>query len=373
MGEVSKVDTLLQRGPHGRRLHAFLRAVQTEGHELSTRGLPSMLPPLPDGRSCSVSGTLASDQPTSQPGGQFLDPIPGIIPFGTLTLFAGAPGVGKTAMLAEWCARWRDGRTICGKPTNPPTAFYYLAADRQWESHAQWFRAVAFPDIPYYALANDPHLNFANLAESKLAYKAFTVAVDRLDPIPGSHLFVDPVSPLFISGDPNRARDVAVSLLRISRVVQERQINISCTAHFGKQKTDPNDQYARPQDRIAGSGAFLGFSDTQIYLIDPQPPKQPYHVLGWTPRHAPAEEFQFTRDTANGLFVPFNLFKELDRIEAIILCVPFEPTHVNTIIRTAMDKTGLASAQVERYLTQLLREGRIVKVKRGWYKRAQPS
>lgn len=312
---------------------------------------------------CQV--TLSRSQP-------YPDPIPGIIPFGTVTLFAGAPGVGKTAMLAEWCRRWRDGLTICGHPTNRPTGFYYLAADRQWQSHQQWFDLVNFPDIAHYSLADDRTLDLAQLQRSGDAHKCLLAAVARLSPIPGSSLLIDPVSPLFIIGDPNRARDVAASLLRISRLAQVYQINIICTAHFGKQKADPKDQYTRPQDRIAGSGAFSGFSDTQIYLIDPLPPKQPYHILGWTPRHAAPEEFQFVRNE-HGLFVPYELFKELDRIEAVYHCIPKTPTPTNMIIRTIITALGLADATAERYLHALVSDGRVVKVRRGVYRRANPS
>lgn len=303
----------------------------------------------------------------------FPDPIPGIIPFGTLTLFAGAPGVGKTAMLADWCARWRDGRTICGKATNRPTGFYYLAADRQWKSHQQWFDAVGFSDIIHYSIADDLLYDLAKIQKSFNAIVCFEEAVRRLNPIPGSHLFVDPASPLFIAGDPNRARDVAASLLRFSRVAQQLQICITCTAHFGKQKGDPREQYVRPQDRIAGSGAFAGFSDTQIYLVDPLPPDQAYHILGWVPRHGPSEEFHFTRND-QGLFVPYQAYAEQEQTELILECVPYEPTSTIVIIRTVQDAhPDYPVRTIERKLTILLKEHRIHKVRRGVYVRTKPS
>ena len=299
----------------------------------------------------------------------FPDPIPGIIPFGTVTLFAGAPGVGKTAILAEWCARWRHGRTINGKPTNPPTAFYYLAADRQWKSHQLWFDAVGFSDINHYSIADDLTYDLSRLQKAYAAHDCFMDAVKRLDPIPGSHLFVDPASPLFIAGDPNRARDVAATLLRFSRVCQKYYINITATAHFSKQKSDPREQYTRPQDRIAGSGAFAGFTDTQMYLIDPAPPKQPYHVLGWVPRHAKPEEFKYVRND-EGLFVPYELYEELERSEQAITCVPFDPTPASIVLHKIQTVLNLSNASAERYLSQLVKTGRVLKLRRGVYQRA---
>lgn len=311
----------------------------------------------------------AQDADKSQP---FPDPIPGIIPFGSLTVFAGAPGVGKTAMLAEWCVRWRDGRTICQKATNKPTAFYYFAADRQWKSHQEWFDAAGFPDILHYSLADDHSFDLNRFKFVQKVGDLFEDMLNQLNPIPGSHVLVDPASPLFIAGESNKSRDVAITLLRFSRICKERGINITCVAHFGKQKLDPNDQYARPQDRIAGSHAFSGYSDTQIYMIDPNPPTQPYHLLGWVPRHSPPEDFRFKR-AMNGLFVPFELFEELDRREAVLLCVPEEPLAVPAIIARIKEKCGLAEAQAQRYLQQLVKEGRIVRVRRGVYRQAKPS
>lgn len=303
----------------------------------------------------------------------FPDPIPGIIPFGTVTLFAGAPGVGKTAMLAEWCRRWRDGLTICGHKTNCPTGFYYLAADRQWASHQQWFDAVGFSDIPHYSLADDAGQNLGKLHDPKYAAQLLLDCLGKLRPIPGSHLYIDPTVPLFISGDPNKARDVAASMLRFSRLCMDLAITLFLIAHFAKQKADARDQYARPQDRISGSGAFSGFSDTQIYLIDPIPPKQPYHLLGWVPRHEKPAEFAFERDEKTGLFVPFELYDELGKLSAVLQAIPYEPTETKIIIFTITKATNLSIPQAERYLAALTKEGRVVKLRRGLYKRAQPN
>jgi hypothetical protein len=313
---------------------------------------------------------MSTTAPT--PSQAFPDPIPGIIPFGTLTIFAGAPGVGKTAMLAEWIARWRTGRTICSQPTCPATAYYYLAADRQWASHAQWFEAVGYPEIPHYSLADDLTRNLAKFYNPHLAHQLFLESLDKLTPIPGSHVFVDPVAPLYIPGNPNHARDVALGMLALSRVCSTLQLNITCAAHFGKQKADTKDQYIRPQDRIAGSGAFSGFTDTQIYMLDPLGPKQPFHTLGWNPRHQPAEEFRFTR-AANGLFIPYELFDALDRREKLLAALPTVDTSASIIIKLIQDTLRLSRTQAYEQLDGLLSDGWLVKVGRGFYRKAKPN
>lgn len=317
------------------------------------------------------------EYPPDLPGGlpRFPDPIPGVIPFGTLTLFAGAPGVGKTAMLADWIVRWRDGRRIWGHATNPPTQFCYVAADRHWASHQQWFNAVGFPEILHYSLVNDPAFDPNELAMPQKAFDLFRRSLDNAasgyPPIPGAHVFIDPASPIFISGSPNAARDVARTLIGMSREAQQRQINLTLTAHFGKQIADKTARYQRPQDRIAGSGAFSGFSDTQIYLVDPEPPDHPFHCLGWNPRHKPPEEFPCTRDE-NGLFIPYDIMKEDEVAAQIVDCfAETSATSLAVIRERAFDQYGYSPATVKRALSRLLEQGRIAKVKHGVYSRVR--
>jgi hypothetical protein len=292
-----------------------------------------------------------------------------------VTIFAGAPGVGKTAMLSDWIVRWRDGRTIWGHATNAPTQFCYLAADRQWASHQQWFNRAGYPDIPRYSLADDPRFDLKELLKPFNALDLFRRALDQANngkpPIPGAHVFVDPVSPIFIAGSPNSSRDVARSLLSFSREAQQRKINITCTAHFAKQPTDKNSRYARPQDRIAGSGAFLGFSDTQIYLIDPEPPDHPFHVLGWNPRLSQPEEFNCVRDTETGLFLPHDCIKD-DLVAAEVFdCLDeMGPSSISAIRERALHK-GHSRATVTRAISRLLDDQRIARLGRGRYQRVR--
>lgn len=302
------------------------------------------------------------------------DPIPGIIPFKTLTVFAGAPGVGKTAMLADWIARWLAGRQIWGHPTNAPLGgFYYLAGDRQWESHAKWLEAAGIPvgSIPHYSLADDATLDHKRLLQAYDALELFTDCLNKLAPLPGAHVIVDPVSPLFVAGSPNNSRDVARTLLGMSRIAQNRLINLTLVAHFSKQPNDAKAKYARPQDRIAGSGAFSGFSDTQIYLIDPEPPDNPYHVLGWNPRHRRPQEFACRRGE-NGLFIPYDVLAEdvtaqrvLDQFEAT------GPTSYAVIVDRSFDVHQISKATVKRALERLIKNGRVTKLGKGRYARVK--
>lgn len=315
--------------------------------------------PASTGRSMSEALTSA-----------YLDPIPGVIPFKTLTVFAGAPGIGKTATLADWIQRWRHGRDIWGHATNPPNQFAYLAGDRHWESHAQWFRKVGFPDIPHYSIVDDRAFSLDEFSNSAgaldLLKRSLDRAADGYPPVPGAHVFIDPAVPLFIAGSQNDPRAVAKSLVAMSREAEQRNINITLVAHFGKQKGDGKDKYTRPQDRIAGSYAFSGFSDTQIYLVGPEE-QQPYHILGWNPRHSHPQDFACQRDDKTGLFIPYDVMRDDATAAEVSDCFDATgPTTINVIRERALLK-GHSKATVHRILDRLIKDGRLARIGRGRY------
>lgn len=306
----------------------------------------------------------------------FPDPIPGVLPFGSVNVFAGAPGVGKTTMLMDWIARWLEGRPIWGHPTNAPTQVCYLAGDRDWVGNQKWLNIVGHPTLPHYSLADDPNFDLKELMQPYNALDLFHRALDVVNngqaPMPGAHVFVDPASPVFIAGNPNSSRDVARTLLGMAREAKQRMITLTITAHFAKQTGDKTARYVRPQDRIAGSFAFSGFSDTQMYLVEPEPPDYPYNVFGWNPRHCPPEEFPCVRDPKTGLFIPYDVIKDDLNSGQIYECLAETgPTPMATIRTQAYERFGYSTGTVKRALTALLQGGRVVKLKHGVYARVK--
>lgn len=316
------------------------------------------------------------------PPGTYPDPIPGVIPYGSLTIFAGAAGVGKTVMLSEMFARIRDGRPVWGHPTNPPTAFYYIAADRPWfPTFHDTFTCAGFPDIPHYALADDPEQAPTNWNERTAFLMLEAILLDKIQPLPGSLIAIDPAYPLFIKGDQNKARDVAVSLHVYRRLMAAFHVSFICCSNVTKERTDSS--FARPQDRISGSGAFSAYSDTQIYLMDKKGDGYP-QLLGWTPRRAPAEEFKVTFDPSTKLFIPYTGKLEADdpetlplldeKVTAVFHLIPPFPEAIPTgdLEARAQEHLELSRATLHRYLTVLEQHGLIIRP-HGYIKRTLTS
>lgn len=324
------------------------------------------------GQSRPTPPSNASPTRTLTPPTRYPDPIPKIIPFRSLTIFAGASGVGKTIMLSEMLVRIRDGRTVWGHPTHQPTGFYYLAGDRPWEpTFEETFAVVGF-DVPHYSLADDRK---KRRPKEWLTLKADTTLLegilrDKLQPIPGSLVVLDPAYPLFTLGNQNDAKAVAATLHWFRDLIWEFQITLICCANVAKERE--GDKIRRSQDRVSGSGAFIAYSDTNMYMHDGD--GEGGTVFGWTPRRHPAEEFRVEFDYKTQLFVPYSgvledspeadIFATMEpKIPLVYALIPAvvadKAAWIETAVLTTLAAEIASPATIRRYLDALVKRGLI--------------
>lgn len=279
-------------------------------------------------------------------------------------------------MAAGWTKAWLNGGQICGWDVPKPTQLAWVSADRGGAGTRQWFDLLGLEGITQYSLVDDPKFPIENLRYPQKVKAAFEYCLNTLKLQPGAHVIFDPVTPLFIAGDSNKARDVALSMLYYSRLCAERQINITLLGHFGKQRFKKEDRYLRPQDRIAGSNAFGGYTTTQIYLLDPEP-EQEYWILGWVPRHGAQKQLNYIRDEV-GLFVPYDE-GEADAAteerateehrQALLRLIPVEPVQFSEVALVAIELLSLSRATLFRYRQQLAAKGLIEITARGFVRK----
>lgn len=295
------------------------------------------------------------------------DPIPRIILGGSVNLFAGAPGSGKTALLAGLLRKLRDGEPIFGHLPNPVPKIAVLSIDRSWaQSSKLWFDLAGFPEIPYYCLQDDLSFDPAQLEHKRLRMKILRDCIEKLLPLPfGSFLSIDPIAP-FLGGNLNDYDTCMVACTRLRRLAREYGITILGSSHAGKQKGDKKDQYRRLQDRIVGSTAQFGYTDTQLYLASPEETGEKHHTFCWTPHHAPAEVFKLGR-AEDGTFVSWEASVQAEEETRVLAAITgdAEGTGWNELlISTEVSKTTL-----HRLLMDEIRDGRVVKVGHGRYRR----
>lgn len=336
--------------------------------------MPKSTPPVKP--SARVPGSRLVD-PAAAP--QFPDPIPGILPHGSICTLSGETGVGKNALVSEWVARFQSGRSICHHPTNPPTAIGMIAGDRRWRTAKTWLDVAGCLPIQHVSLRDDPKFPWQDLRNSGKVTRVFTKVLDALALPPGGLLIIDPLA-LFLPGKVNDYKDMAIGLGVLDQVLHPRQLTTLGIFHQSKQQSDPAKGYNRPQDRILGSAAQIGFSDTSMFLMSPTELSIDYYGFGWVPHNAPAETFEFTRDRS-GLFVPFTGMLDestevaLDRPSQVLeQLVPKDAEGVDRIELVALicERFGVSPATAYRDI-EVLRKRRLVEVFAGRVLYRRPS
>lgn len=330
------------------------------------------------GRQPLATSTLFASQPAATPVVQhpstpIPDPIQQVLPAKSISLLAGASGVGKTTLLAEWSVRFRDGKSIFGHAVNPQAFVGVLVVDRRWSSHRQWFAAAGWPDIPHYSYQDDEGLDWNRFHLKTELVNLLAHGIDKMQAPRGALIIVDPIS-MFVPGNLIDYKATAIGMGAISRYAEKRGITILGTAHMAKQKGDTKDRYKRPQDRILGSMALAGFTDTQMYLLGPEDTDEEYYAFGWVPHHAPAATFELQRDPENGLFVPYySHSKDSDQL-GLLQYIPEARDGVPTgdIVDYGGESFRLPRSTVYRYLQELKKLGYIKQPKAGRWFRTMP-
>jgi AAA domain/IclR helix-turn-helix domain len=302
--------------------------------------------------------------------GQVPDLIDKILLRNSVNLLAGAPGVGKTALLAYLLPRFRDGKSVFGYQPRPVPKIAFLGADRSWDTSTRhWFDAAGYGDLPHYCLQDDRGWNPQSMRNRQNRIQILTAALDKLDLPRGSLVAVDPLAP-FLGGQLNDYDACAVSCIIIRRLCQDRDLTIIGTAHAAKQKAEAKARYQRLQDRILGSTALHGYTDTQMYLASPEETGEKFYTFLWNPHHKPAEIFPLGRDAA-GLFVPYAdsvRSQEEGKVLAAITDLEDGTAFADIVIVSEVSR-----ATVHRYLQELIKEGVVARVGQGRYRRIRPN
>lgn len=295
------------------------------------------------------------------------DPIPRILLGGSVNLLAGMPGVGKSAFLAWFLVRMRDGLEIFGHRPTTIAKMAIVSVDRSWHQSSQlWLELAGFGDIAHYCLQDDMEFVVDRLENKRGRMQILREALDRLTPLPfGSLVVVDPIAP-FLGGNLLDYDACMVACTKIRRVCRERGITIIGVSHAGKQKNDKKERYLRLQDRIVGSTAQFGYTDTAMYLASPEETGEKFYTFMWNPHHAPAAAYQLGR-SADGLFVPWGESSVAIEEDTLLKIVPETPDGVS--FADLITTSGLSKATVHRRLQELVSERRIERVGHGTYRR----
>lgn len=301
------------------------------------------------------------------------DLIDGILPAHECSILAGASGAGKTYLLMELVRAIQAGEdTFLGHrfaQTLPSVG--YICADRTWaEKIVTATKVGADPNlIKVRSITDDPLIN-----ERRLQTGGMDLLFELMESLlPCDLILVDPMV-IFFDSSIKEYHLMGIPLITIGKWCRQRNVTVLGTHHSTKARTDFT--FKRPQDRISGSQALLGFSSAQLFLMEPEEGGPPHHQF-YVNSHTAAPTTIALKRGENGVFslvgeyAPMPEAEGLDPVAVAILeSLPPEGAGYAVGREFILQRVRNVSAPtVDRRLRDLVASGRAARVGRGEYQR----
>lgn len=229
---------------------------------------------------------------------QLPDLIDGILPATEVSILAGASGAGKTTVLMGVLKQLQDNLPVFGHAITPDLKLGYIAADRTWDAYDRLAQKVGvdLSKMKVRALIDDENIDTHRL-ETNPSSILYTL-LGEMAHAKVNLVVVDPLAVL-LGCDLNTYHVVAARLIRLNRFCKLNNLTVLGTHHATKARSDYS--FKRPQDRISGSSALLGFTSTQLFLSSPEESGGEYTDWHIVSHHAKAMIIHLRRNSL-GLF-----------------------------------------------------------------------
>lgn len=280
-----------------------------------------------------------------------------ILPINEVHLIAGSSGSGKTTLAWQIIEAIKLGKPIFDHPTFPQN-MAYIACDRKLQSIIDTkHRAGITVDIPTWSAVSH------NISRDYQAISTF--AKQHVPDL--QLLWIDGFSRLCPKGDINDYQTVSDFLVGVTRGCTNG-FTIIGLAHDAKQRK--GHEYTMARERIIGSAAWGGFSDTIIHIAhtDPENTADTRRTINLLPRNAPDEILTYSM--SSGRLLPADLTQE--SVEVFLLWEAIKAKQ-QLMWRTGEILEVAATIKVpmrtaERYIVKLIDEGKMESVRKGMYK-----
>lgn len=294
--------------------------------------------------------------------------IDGMIPANQVHLLAGPSGGGKTTLAFQMLSSMITGEPFLGRWTRK-VKVAYVSGDRPAESvlETQDRCGVTFPI-------------FSAVDENLVGEDLLTKIFPRLTAICNGErpdvIYIDGFTAFVPGGFLNNYAIVAKWLASLQRWAHKMRVTIIGACHATK--TREGEKFTNPRQRIAGSVAWAGFSET-VLIIEPldddkAKDKRIVHIL---PRNH-AEENMILRFNAEGRLILPEKVAHQETLTAFIMDGLLEKFKLgDTILYSKYRDDALAKGvslrTFNRQLAKYVETGKLVKAGKGTYVYSEPS
>ncbi len=287
--------------------------------------------------------------------------VDGLLPAGRLHLVAGPSGGGKTTITFQLYKNLMLGEPFMGRATTP-VKWAYVSGDRTAGSVYDTLRRLELY-FPVFSLVDE------NLVGEDLISKIIPRLPGLLKYRP-DFIYIDGFTSLVPGGHLNNYSIVAKWLAQLQRFAAKMNITILGACHTTKVKE--GEKFTNPRQRVAGSVAWAGFSDTVILIEPTDDPKKPTHrSLGLLPRNGAEEFIELAFNDKGQLAKPDDNPARTE--EAQFLFDNILEQHVQgeemfyMKLKALALKSKLALRTLDFHLDKAIQDGRIRRVRKGIY------
>lgn len=280
---------------------------------------------------------------------------------GRVHLIGGPSGGGKTTLMFQMYEAMSKGLPFLGRQTTP-VKWAYIAADRSVASIHEAMRRVGVV-FPVFSLVDE------DLIDKDL----IDLIMPRLTHACGhkpDFIYIDGFTAMCPGGSLNNYILVAKWLARLARFCARTGITILGACHTTK--TKEGEKFLNPRQRIAGSIAWAGFSETVVII---EPPDESKHnrerLVSLLPRNYPEEHITLHFDKRGRLSAPDKI-KHQEEVTSFLMDGIMENFGAGEEITLTQlwnlgEKKGMNKRTFMRWLSKYVSCGKLIKEYRGHY------
>ncbi len=290
-----------------------------------------------------------------------------LLSIGRVHLIGGPSGGGKTTLMFQMYEAMFKGEPFLGRRTRP-VKWAYIAADRTVASVHEAMRRVGVV-FPVFSLVDH------DLIDKDL----IDMIMPRLTSSCGhkpDFVYIDGFTAMCPGGSLNNYILVAKWLARLARYCERMGITILGACHTTK--TKEGEKFLNPRQRIAGSVAWAGFSETVIIIEPPDDSKSDAtRLVSLLPRNHPAEHLTLTFDS-KGRLSPPDKIKHQEEVTSFLMDGIMENFTAGEEVSFRQlwglgEKKGMNKRTFQRWLMRYVGCGKLIKQSKGAYVIPKPS
>lgn len=280
------------------------------------------------------------------------------LPHTEVSLIAGPSGGGKTTWTFQTLERWLKGEPILNRKSYPSPCVY-VSLDRSYDAAEATLErmGISLP-IPIISAVDK---NISTL-------EAVIQAARDAEPH-AKLLILDGFARLVPGSKTNDYGEVAHFLSACTRRCKKEDITILGLVHAAK--TKENERYTNPRERILGSVAWAGFTETIIFIssTDPDDVECKYRMLEILSRQSAGikQELEFHE----GRLIPSTRKQEMEfKITSFLDAFPFGVVFSSEEFAATI---GIKKTRAYEILNRLIETKAVEKVGHGKYTRRPDS